>query len=595
MSISVRPRLLLGLLLLALLALSLPAARVAGRAATRQAFVPGELVVQLRRPMPATVAGVAPQSGVATVDALMRRFGVSAAEPLATGAAASAAGLDRIYRLRLAPGADAWAAAWAFAANPHVEFAEPNYIYQASQAPPLPDDPGLILQWGLNNTGQTGGTSDADIDAPEAWAITTGSDAVMVAVVDTGIAYNHPDLDDGRVRTDIDVDLVNNDLDAMDDNEHGTHVAGIIAAETNNATGVAGVMHEAQLLPVKVLNANGSGSLFGVARGIAYAAAVGAHVINLSLGGPICAQALASAVNYAVFSEGTTVVAATGNNNGRVSFPARFAAVIAVAATDHNDRRASFSNYGLQVDVAAPGVDVISTVPGGRYAVFSGTSMAAPHVAGVAGLLLANRPDLTNLQVAQILRTSADDRGRPGFDIGLGAGRVNAYQALLTEAPTTVPTPPQAGCARVAGFALADAADAPDLTALADGFHDVALASPHGQALADRFDRHTPELLGMLLADGGLRTQTQETVRALRPALLALAGEGPEVTVSPEMAEALQGLIAAYAAQAGPELRADLEALAADLAAAEIAGKPAAAAWASLAQDTSVYLPLLIR
>jgi hypothetical protein len=268
--------------------------------------------------------------------------------------------------------------------------------------------------------------------------------------------------------------------------------------------------------------------------------------------------------------------------------------VVTVAASDHNDARASFSNFGPQVDVAAPGVGIISTTLGGRYEVFDGTSMASPHVAGVAGLLLAQRPELTNTQVAEILRSSATDRGRPGFDHAFGAGRVNAYQALQTAAPADLPSPPAASCGRVARAVLSGAPDGERLAALASRFRDdVVPGSAYGRSLTARFDAHATELLGMLLADSALREQTYRTMRLLQPALAALTGDGPEQTFSAQMDAAVRELIGAYETNASPALRADLRALAADLEAAAMAGKPAASAWADFVESSRLYLPLL--
>ena len=234
----------------------------------------------------------------------------------------------------------------------------------------LPSDALFAQQWALNNTGQTGGTADADIDAPEAWDVITGSTDILIAVVDTGVDYTHPDLSDGRVRTDIDRDFVNNDNDAKDDQGHGTHVAGIIAAAANGS-GTVGILWQASILPVKVLSAQGSGSADQVAQGIQYAADQGARVINMSLGAPLCSQTIADAVNYA-FDKGAVIVAAAGNDGSVVGYPARHERVVAVAATDSKDRRATFSNRGPEVDVAAPGVAILSTVATSRLVALPG-------------------------------------------------------------------------------------------------------------------------------------------------------------------------------------------------------------------------------
>jgi Subtilisin-like serine proteases len=265
----------------------------------------------------------------------------------------------------------------------------------------------------LNNTGQTGGRADADIDAPEAWDITTGSSSVLIAVIDTGVDYNHPDLRGGRVRTDIDRDFVNNDEDAMDDHGHGTFVAGIAAASANNELGIAGVCPGCQMLPIKVLTKDGKGSADGVARGIQYAAQAGARIISMSLGVPSkcgCSQTIARAINYA-FERGSLLIAASGNDGDkqRISYPASSPRVMSVGASDHNDQEASFSNRNSYLDIVAPGKDIYSLKSGGGYVTESGTSAATPFVSGAAGLIWSVNPQLSNVQVWWRLYHSADD------------------------------------------------------------------------------------------------------------------------------------------------------------------------------------------
>ena len=282
-----------------------------------------------------------------------------------------------------------------------VEYAEPNYIYHATS---IPNDTSFGQLWGLNNTGQTvnntAGTPDADIDAPEAWDITTGSANVIIAVVDSGVAYDHPDLlpnmwtnpgetpndgidNDGNGFVDdvYGADFVMSDGDPMDLAEHGTHVAGTIAAKGNNASGITGVMQTARIMAVRVLNASGSGTTADIAAGIQYAVAKGAKVINASFGGSGCSLTQYNAIS-AANNAGVLFVAAAGNetndNDVTLSFPAGFTVqqncggtttaalsnVIAVAAVDQNDQLASFSNYGATtVQVAAPGTNIYSTKP----------------------------------------------------------------------------------------------------------------------------------------------------------------------------------------------------------------------------------------
>lgn len=296
-----------------------------------------------------------------------------------------------------------------------VEYAEPNH-YRHILA--TPNDTYYSYQWSLPK-----------IKAPLAWDVTTG-DAVTVAVVDTGVDYGHEDLA-GKVINGY--DFINNDNNAMDDHWHGTHVAGTVATATNNSKGIAGVSWGAKILAVKVLDSNGGGTDLTVANGIKYAADNGAKVINLSLGGPGYSSTLADAVAYAQ-SKGCIIVAAAGNENtSEASYPAAYWNVIGVAATDSNDNRASFSNYGWYVDVAAPGVDIASCYAAtGGYAYASGTSMATPHVAGLAALTLSRYPNRNSSQLIRTLQETVDDLGATGNDAYYGYGRINAENAIKT-------------------------------------------------------------------------------------------------------------------------------------------------------------------
>lgn len=266
-----------------------------------------------------------------------------------------------------------------------------------------------------------------------------------IAVIDTGVKYNHSDLvNKFRRRSDGQIygyNFVRNTTNANDDNGHGTHVAGSAAAEINNGIGIAGVAawnpgvpnynQSVQLMPVKVLDASGSGSLTNVARGITWAADNGAHVLNLSLGASTGAQALADAVDYA-WNRGCLLVVAAGNSgSSSPTYPAYYTNCIAVAATDSNDRLASFSQWGSWVDIAAPGVGIYSTYRRNTYRTLDGTSMACPHVAGAAALVWSHAPYLTNQQVRTILETNVNPyQPYAGRRIGGNAGRVNVYRAL---------------------------------------------------------------------------------------------------------------------------------------------------------------------
>jgi subtilisin family serine protease len=340
----------------------------------------------------------------------------------------------------------------------------------------------LTHQYPLRNTGTQPpadpGVAGADIDMEAAWSYTTGDSNVIIAIVDTGIDWDHPDLKNklwvntDEVEGEADTDhngypgdimgwnFAGGDFVSDDDHSHGSHVAGIAGAETNNGIGIAGMNWNCRLMAVKVLNSLGSGSAENVAAGIYYASNNGANVINLSLGSYQNSGFEAAAISYAV-AAGVTVCAAMGNDNtGAPHYPAALPNVIAVGGTDSDDRRAlpfcfsptSGSNYGPAIDVCAPGDWVWSTVPveDGSYAYKCGTSMATPHVAGLAALVKALRPSFTPAQVQDIIQQAAEDQvGRPaedtpGFDVYHGWGRVNAratLQALAVALPPILSVP----------------------------------------------------------------------------------------------------------------------------------------------------------
>ncbi|MFV2065691.1 MAG: S8 family peptidase [Pirellulales bacterium] len=374
-----------------------------------------------------------------------------------------------LQKIGLGPGANLDAALAAYRDRPDVLYAEPNYMVYATAEP---DDLRFSELWGLNNTGQTGGTVDADIDAPAAWDVTTGSNSVVVAVIDTGVDYTHEDLaaniwvNPGEIAGDgIDndgngyvddirgYDFANNDNDPMDDQGHGTHVAGTIGAVADNGVGVTGVNWNVQIMAVKFLAADGSGSVADAIDGITYAVDNGALISNNSWGdNGEFSQALFDAVQYAQ-SAGHLFVAAAGNGNSlgigqnndlNPFYPAGLGLdnVLSVAASDNNDNGATFSNYGVTtVDLAAPGVDILSTTRSNTYGTLSGTSMAAPHVTGVAALLYAAHPDWTYDQVIQQILSTVDPL--PAFQgITVTGGRLNAASALGNPEPPPPPPPP---------------------------------------------------------------------------------------------------------------------------------------------------------
>ncbi len=325
-----------------------------------------------------------------------------------------------------------------------VEYAEPNYIYRANA---IPNDPLFPQMYGLHNTGQTGGTADADIDAPEGWDSgglsgfpSTGG--AQVGIIDTGIQLSHPDLAGKAVDCagvnnfgiSLGVIIIGSDPTIVsgkcaDNNGHGTHVAGTIAANTNNATGVSGVSPSSPLAICKALNGGGSGTLVMIANCIDWTNQRGAKVISMSLGATSGAATLQQAVQRAT-NNGSLVIAASGNGgNSALNYPAAYPEVVSVAATDHNDARASFSTFNSDVEVSAPGVDVLSTWNNGGYRTASGTSMATPHASGVAAVIATQRPTLTVAQLRTKLQTSTDDKGVAGRDPQYGFGRVNLLKA----------------------------------------------------------------------------------------------------------------------------------------------------------------------
>ncbi|MDP1793930.1 MAG: S8 family peptidase [Acidimicrobiales bacterium] len=322
--------------------------------------------------------------------------------------------------------------------SPLVEYAEPDVVLRQLA---VPNDTRFGELYGLNNG------NDADMDAPEGWDAAglgafPSTGGVKVGIIDTGIDAAHEDLvgrlaDCGGVTSFPFLGLfggnaaITDGSKCTDDNDHGSHVAGTIAAIANNGKGVTGVAFNSSLSICKALDAAGSGSTTGVANCITYLKNKGVKVISMSLGGGASSSLQAAVRGAWNNGNGALIVAAAGNDgNSTLNYPAAYPEVVSVAATDSNDARASFSNVNSDVEIAAAGVNVLSVKRGGGYVAFSGTSMATPHVAGVVALILYKNPTWTAAQVRTKLQSSVDDLGAAGRDATFGFGRVNLVKAM---------------------------------------------------------------------------------------------------------------------------------------------------------------------
>jgi serine protease len=351
------------------------------------------------------------------------------ASPLASGVQSIGLGM---FQVNLREGVSVGQAISVFSGANGVLFVEPDYTLGVQLTPNDPNYTSGGL-WGLHNTGQSGGVADADIDAPEAWDIARGTGTKIVAVIDTGVDYNHPDLNanmwrnpgetagdgvdndgNGWVDDIYGADFVNNDGNPMDDNNHGTHCAGTIGGVGNNTVGVTGVAWTTRIMALKFLGASGSGSTSNAVRAIDYAIAKGAKILNNSWGGGGYSLALEQAITRAQ-TAGVIFVAAAGNaaanNDTTANYPSNYPVnnVVAVASTTRTDAMSSFSSYGATtVDLGAPGSNILSTTPNNSYSIFSGTSMATPHVAGALAVFWDANPSLSYSEVIQKLLQSVD-------------------------------------------------------------------------------------------------------------------------------------------------------------------------------------------
>ncbi len=351
-------------------------------------------------------------------------------------------GLDRVIIVDLAAGRDLASEQALWAARPEVEAAELDWMVHTMLTP---NDPNFSTQWALNNTGTGGYTADCDIDAPEAWNTYTGSTTVKIAIIDTGVRLTHQDL---SAKVIAGYDFVNGDTDPTDDNMHGTACASLAAASTNNSLGMAGVDWNARVMPLKVLNASGSGTTTNIVSAVDWARTNGANVISMSLGGGSYLASFNTAINNA-YNAGIPVICAAGNDNSStISYPAAYTNSFAVGAMSPCNQRKSpsscdgetwwGSNYGTGLDLISPGVLLRSATNTSNTAYITnmnGTSGATPIVAGVAALVRGRNSALTAQQIYDLLNANADDLSTAGWDSQTGWGRLNAQRAVAAAAP----------------------------------------------------------------------------------------------------------------------------------------------------------------
>jgi subtilisin family serine protease len=435
--------------------------------AKKPAFVPGVVLVNLRPGV--TMSGDSSKGGAPvfetnsiTLGETLRSLNVQSVHPLFPNLkntntnSKTSIELAQVYRLELPANADVMAAVMELSANSDVVYAEPDYIAYSTETSiftftpttmSLVNDPLYGVQWGL-----------AKINIEGAWDDTQGSSTITLAMIDSGIDLTHVDLADqlwvnpGEIPGNgLDDDsngyiddingwnFVAGSNDVSDDNGHGTLVSGVAAAIANNGQGVAGVCPQCSIMPVKVMQASGVANYSDIAVGVLYAAQKGTKVINLSLGGYANSNTLHNAIDAAVNTYGVVVVAGSGNDNlNQLFYPAAYDNVLAVAGTQNDDTKASFSNYGTWVDVSAPAVDIRTTALGGDWVNSSGTSMGAPFATGLAGLLRTLHPTWNQATIrSQIIHTTDSiESANPAYAGKLGSGRLNAGTAM--QAPTPV-------------------------------------------------------------------------------------------------------------------------------------------------------------
>lgn len=433
-----------------------PAAPPSDSSSGSSNFRPGELIIRTK-PTFSLFGGVGQKS-------VVEDLGASVLSKFDTPGSIHKSDGGEFLHIKLPAGVSVKEALAKMEGDARLEFAVPNTIYtlpdfQKSEGG-ITNDPDASKLWGMHNEGQTGGKVDADIDAPEAWAVHTGRTQAeggpIIAVIDTGIDYNHPDLkanmwtNPGEIAGDgIDNDgngviddvhgynAIGDNGDPMDGQGHGTHCAGTIAASGNNGEGVVGVNQKANLMAVKIFSDEGTSDAAAIIRAIQYATANGARITSNSWGGPLPNKGIKQAFKD---SDALHLVAAGNsgwNNDWLPSFPANYNMpnLISVAATDHNDGLAKFSQYGKRnVDLGAPGVDILSSVPGGGYETYSGTSMATPHVAGAAGLIASANPEISNDELRARLLGGVDQIESLDGKTATG-GRLNVHKSLTMDPP----------------------------------------------------------------------------------------------------------------------------------------------------------------
>lgn len=553
-------------------------------------YVPGELIVKLT---PEAARTLKQTGAVAGLAGLNQTYQVAAMTPLfpnATEQLAKAYQIQNIYVLQVPESVDIWQMAAAYAAHPAVVYAEPDQRVWFADLP-LADqfatdqvqgtaDPLYAQQWSLNNTGQTGGSYDADVDMEEVYTYLASHPPVYnptVAMLDTGVDLNHEDL---RNKVLPGYDFVSDDFDPSDTDGHGTGTASIVGAETNNNVGMAGVCPNCRILPMRV----GTWVVhFGsreVAEGIYYASnpAYGnADVISMSLGGT-CSDLWTDAVNYA-YDQNVIMVSAAGNLTGPiVVYPAKYERVLAISATDKYDDFAWWSAFGPEIDVSAPGQAVLVADRYDNYGTMTGTSSATPHVAGTAALLLGQNPSLTNAQMRQIIRASADPKGFPGYDWFYGYGRLNAYTAILQaqNPPGSSYDPPaETNCEVIPIFA-----NLPGPTAnMTLGEMATLLKNANAvTAVAPLLHQHRGQLAALIVANSDLTQQLTSLVETAVPYVQAWQKGDETVLVSADFVHDAESFVMALADVANPDLSQALQTAWAKLDLAAMVGKPASQA-----------------